>query len=138
MKRLRAYYRNEKRAKDDQVDTDYCPSELDSSVDDVQFKETYSSASCRIDQIKNFIYGGTSSRFWMLRKHINSLPRNKLKDLPFFSWNCITLQMQHRDLDLVIRDEKMMQTLLKFLIYRLETVNGQAGSGKKLIDLLSL
>ena len=30
-----------------------------------------SKASFRLDQIKSFIYGAMSSRFWMMRKHIN-------------------------------------------------------------------
>ena len=30
-----------------------------------------SKASFKLDQIKSFIYGGMSSRFWMMRKHIN-------------------------------------------------------------------
>ena len=32
-----------------------------------------SSASCRLDEIEGFLYGGLSSRFWMLRKHMISL-----------------------------------------------------------------
>ena len=69
----------------------------------------------------------------MLRKHINSLPRAKLKDLPFYSWNCLTLQLEHRDVDLVIRDEKHMRMILKFLSYKLNTINGQKGSADKLL-----
>ena len=32
-----------------------------------------SSASCRFDEIECFMFGGFSSRFWALRKHINCL-----------------------------------------------------------------
>lgn len=72
----------------------------------------------------------------MLRKHINSLPRHKLDDLPFFSWNCLTIQLGYRDIDLVIRDDSQMKTLLKFLSYRLNSLNGQRNSAKKLLDLI--
>lgn len=37
----------------------------------VEFKEFRSKASCKLSDIRGFIYGGFSSRFWMLRKHIN-------------------------------------------------------------------
>jgi len=65
-----------------------------------------------------------SSRFWILRKHIISLDAHSLKHLPFYCWNCITLQLKHRDVDIVIRDEKEMEKLLKFLIYSLKTIDG--------------
>ena len=32
-----------------------------------------SSTSFRFDEIKSFMFGGFNSRFWGLRKHINSL-----------------------------------------------------------------
>lgn len=81
------------------ADPDY---QRDSSLDEesssgseggngLQFQRVLSSSSCNIDDIKNFIVGGMSSRFWMLRKHINSLPRHLFTKLPFYAWNCITL-----------------------------------------------
>lgn len=57
----------------------------------VTFRRVLSSASCNLADIQNFIVGGGSSRFWMLRKHINDLPRHLFKKLPLFAWNCITL-----------------------------------------------
>jgi len=71
-----------------------------------QFFEVQSSASCKISEIDAFIVGGFSSRFWVVRKHINSLNREDLKKVPFYSWNCITLKMGRRDVDLVIKNEK--------------------------------
>jgi hypothetical protein len=43
----------------------------------------------------------------MLRKHINSLEISKIndEDIPFQSWQCISLNLKHRDVDLVIKDE---------------------------------
>lgn len=60
-----------------------------------------------------------SSRFWMLRKHIITTPKEKLDQLPFYSWNCITLQLKTRDVDLVIRSEERMRDFIYFLIYNL-------------------
>jgi len=52
-----------------------------------------SSATCHLSEIENFIYGASTTRFWMLRKHIISLcDQEKVGyNMPFFSWECITL-----------------------------------------------
>ena len=52
-----------------------------------------SAASCKLSEIKGIIYGGISSRFWMLRKHTNYLKKDEFKKnkIPFLSWECITL-----------------------------------------------
>ena len=55
----------------------------------------------------------------MLRKHIITTPKEKLDQLPFYSWNCITLQLKTRDVDLVIRSEERMRDFIYFLIYNL-------------------
>ena len=50
------------------------PSEYDEDDDQIELIEHLSSASCKVSEIKGFIYGGFSSRFWMLRKHIITTP----------------------------------------------------------------
>lgn len=72
---------------------------------DFQFQNVLSNASCFIKDIKAFIFGGFSSRFWILRKHINLIERDEQKKLPFFSWNCITIRTSMRDIDLVVKDD---------------------------------
>jgi hypothetical protein len=52
----------------------------------------------------------------------------KKQDVPFYAWQCITLQLEHRDLDLVIKDEKDMDNLLMILIDAIKTVDGNRGS----------
>ena len=49
--------------------------ELDETIDDLKFKEVQSAGSCSVKDIQNFIYGGMSSRFWMLRKHIITMSK---------------------------------------------------------------
>ena len=63
------------------------------------------SKSCfKVKDIQGIIFGATSSRFWMLRKHlIENEKYTDEKHIPFYSWECITIQFAHRDLDLVIR-----------------------------------
>lgn len=103
---------------------------------DPEFQNVVSSASCYVSEIKDFIYGGMSSRFWMLRKHFNSLSLRELKSVPFYSWQCITLILEHRDVDLVITSTKDMELLLKFLIHSLYTIDGSRGSATALLEAL--
>ena len=66
-----------------------------------------------------------------MRKHINSL--TDPKDLPFFSWNCITLQLKSRDVDLVIKSEEHMFNFLTYLVYKIKTVDGNKNSAVPII-----
>lgn len=109
-----------------------------SVLEEENFQITKSSSSCHIDQIKGIIFGGISSRFWMLRKHISSIQSlEKLRNLPFYSWNCLTLQLNHREVDLVVPDDHHMQALLKFLVYRIQTVDGNRGTAKNVLENLN-
>lgn len=94
-----------------------------------------SSSSCAIEDIRGFVYGGLTSRFWMLRKHINCLTEDYLKRhaLPFYYWQCLTLQLVNRDVYLVIKNERQMSLLLKLLVHLLKTIDGQTNSALPLI-----
>jgi hypothetical protein len=48
--------------------------------------------------------------------------------IPFYSWECLSLQLKCRDVDLVIRDQDNMDKLLKLLIYQMDTVDGDRNS----------
>ena len=98
--------------------------------DRVTFVRDVSTASCKIDHIKSFVYGGFSSRFWLLRKHLNSLPLSEVNNMPFYCWQCITLKTDTRDIDLVIKNEKDMRYFLEFLIISLKTLDGARDSAK--------
>jgi len=69
----------------------------------------------------------------MLRKHINSLPRQQLTKLPFYCWECLSIETLHRPIELVIKEEKDMDILLKFLIFTLRTIDGNRDSANDLI-----
>jgi hypothetical protein len=68
-----------------------------------------------ISQITGFIFGSFSTRFWMMRIGVNQQVvdfynangKDETKDgkLPFYAWQCISLQTKHRDFDLVIEDD---------------------------------
>ena len=82
--------------------------------------------------------GGFSSRFWMLRKHFNSIkPEDYANYVPFYSWECLTIDIGSRDVDLVIRSEKNMESILKFFISKMRTLDGLKGSANKLLDKLN-
>ena len=67
------------------------------------YDEKKSNASCRISDITGFIFGGFNSRFWMMRKHINLLNKEQLLNtLPFYSWQCLSIETKYRTIDLVI------------------------------------
>ena len=103
-----------------------------------KYKLQESSASCNFSEIQNIIFGGFSSRFWMLNKHINQLEKLQFfkNEVPFKSWECITLQLEHRDVDLIIDNEKTMKMFLKILIYKMNTIDGSKDSGKKVKEII--
>jgi len=73
----------------------------------------------------------------MLRKHVNSLEKKELDFLPFYSWECLTLQLSHRDVDLVIRNESQMNCLLKLLIHSMRTMDGHKGTADKMLEAMN-
>lgn len=94
----------------------------------MNFTRDPSNATCKVSDIESFVFGGFSSRFWLLRKHIISMPRKDIKNLPFFCWQCITLSTKERDINLVIKNQKDMRYLLEFLIISMKTVDGRKNS----------
>ena len=44
--------------------------------------------------------------------------------VPFYSWECITIVIAGREIDLVIKNEACMSVFLKFLVYSMKTVDG--------------
>jgi len=120
----------------EQIANDLDDNDLDDDGidDEFSYEELKSKASCSVDSIRGFLYGGFSSRFWMLRKHINSLDRSKLELVPFYNWECITLELEFRDVDIVIKDMGEMDVFLKFLIYTLRTIDGKRGTANGILE----
>lgn len=57
-------------------------------VDKDDYKTSKSSASCYLDDVTGLVFGGTSTRFWMLRKHMNTFTPQEYRtmNIPFYSW----------------------------------------------------
>ena len=56
--------------------------------------------------------------------------------MPFFAWQCLTISLAHRDVDIVIKDEREQNNLVKYLIYKLDTIDGKAGSARPILEIL--
>lgn len=61
---------------------------LDDQVNVMQdFRLETSTSSCHIDDVTAFVVGGTPSRWWMMRKHINLMTKREMNEkMPFYSW----------------------------------------------------
>ena len=75
-----------------------------------------------------------------MRKFISQKNPKKFKNdenIPFNSWDCITLQIRGQaDVYLVIKNEKIMTMFLKLLIYHLKTLDGTRDTAVKVINLI--
>lgn len=49
--------------------------------------------------------------------------------MPFYCWQCITLNLRTKDIDLVLAYQAQVKLFLEFLIYELNTVDGIRGTG---------
>jgi len=68
----------------------------------------------------------------MLRKHINLLSDDVVSNdkFPFYAWECITIQMKNRDLDLIIRNDKNMREFVHYLLSKLNSIDGTKNSAQ--------
>ena len=92
----------------------------------VHYEFKKSTCSTPLDKIVGIIYGGLSSRFWLYRKHMNYMSFSSVKNgqAAFYAWQCITLQLENREIDLVIPDDHDMDCLIEVLVESMNTVDG--------------
>lgn len=53
---------------------------------------------------------------------------------PFFSWQCLTLEFSTRTVDLVIKNDRDMDILVRFLVQALNTTDGRRGTAEFYTD----
>ena len=58
------------------------------------------------------------------------------KSVPFYAWECLTIQLSNRHIHLVIRDETQMLNLICLLVYHINTVDGEKDSSLKIQQTL--
>ena len=73
----------------------------------------------------------------MLRKHINCMDLENLKNIPFYIWECLNISLPGKDINIVIRNPIDMDRILKFLIFKLQTHDGIKNSAKPLLEKLN-
>ena len=56
--------------------------------------------------------------------------------MPFFAWQCISLTLSHREVDIVVKDEREQNNLVKYFLYKMRTIDGRAGSADKILKLM--
>ena len=54
-------------------------------------------------------------------------------NLPFYCWECITINTEQRDIDLVIKNEKDMMFLIEFLLVSLKSLDGKRDTAKEFV-----
>ena len=57
-------------------------------------------------------------------------------NLPWYSWQCISLKLGHREVDIVIKNERSQNKLVKYLLYKLQTVDGRQGSAARILQMM--
>ena len=55
---------------------------------------------------------------------------------PFYSWECLTLQLKNRDVDLVIPKESQMMMLIKYIMYKINSVDGTRNTAEPMFKNL--
>jgi hypothetical protein len=69
---------------------------MDEQAEEFKYDDKFSFTTMQVSSIKSIILGPNCSRFWLFRKHINSMNLKEIceKDganLPFFAWECLTI-----------------------------------------------
>ena len=95
-----------------------------------------SSASCLVQDVQQITFGAFNSRFWALRKHISCLHDQQIEKLPFYAWQCISLTLKHREVDFVFKDEIQQNKFVKYLIYRMKTIDGRKESAVPILKAM--
>lgn len=73
--------------------------------------------------IEHFVFGGFSSRFWLMQNYINHMPKHK--DLPdsMLCWNMLSIHLKEsgKTIDLILTSEMQMNILIQYLSQMLRT-----------------
>ena len=62
----------------------------------------------------------------MLRKHMISenFAQTGVDTTPFFAWQCITICLTNREIDLIIPNDKDMDDFIEMIVSEMNTVDG--------------
>ena len=57
--------------------------------------------------------------------------------MPLYAWQCLTIELPTRNIDLVIFKEEDMIRIISLLIWKTNTINGVAGTSVELTDMMN-
>ena len=60
-----------------------------------------------------------------------------MKTAPFLSWECLSIDIGNRDVDLSIKSEQDMKNILKFIIQAIRTLDGRRGTADKVLQVMN-
>jgi len=61
-----------------------------------------------------------------------------MDNVPFYAWECVTIVIPGREIDIVIKNEACMTLFLKFLVYSMKTVDGGKDSAVNIYKALRI
>ena len=120
---------------DPQIDEVDDVSSQDEDDEDAKIYFTWkkSNGSFNISNVQGITFGGIDTRYWLFRKHMNHISSKNYRvnknDIPFYAWECLTIMLNNRNVHLVIRKESQMMMFIKFLVYRINSIDGMRDSG---------
>ena len=80
----------------------------------------------RADEIQGFVFGGFSSRFWLMQNFINMQSKDSLTT-SMLCWNMISLSLKSKRefINLIVPKEKDMDMLIQFLLELIYETNAK-------------
>jgi hypothetical protein len=56
----------------------------------------------------------------------------------FKSWQCVTIQLKHREVDLVVKNQSQMDNLISLILYKTHSLDGMPGSSLPIEEYMEL
>ena len=56
--------------------------------------------------------------------------------MPCYAWQCLSLTLAHRDVDIAFKSQKEQNNFVKFLLYKMNTIDGIRDSATGVIKAL--
>ena len=61
----------------------------------------------------------------------------KPDSMPFFAWQAISIKLKDKEIDISIKNERTQNNFVKYLLYKLNTLEGIANSGVKILKVMN-
>lgn len=61
---------------------------------------------------------------------------HNVESMPLFAWQCLSISLKHRDIDISFKSQREQNNFVKFMLYKLNTVDGRRDNDKGVIQVL--